>query len=213
MRLNSKVFVLALNTTILAGATLARAQTAAPAAPVTPTQNVQQNVPATATTGQIDRVFNQGESVLSAGLALGGINGSAGSMSVPPIFVSYDFGLTPDFSLGAAASYYQASADYGYGRDWKYSYTTLAVRGDYHFGRLLPIEKLDLYGGLLLGYGIVSVSAPSNFPGSAGVGSTANLVVWGASLGARYYFTKSLAAQVELGVGLGNLGLGLAYKI
>jgi hypothetical protein len=45
------------------------------------------------------------------------------------------------------------------------------------------------------------------------VGSTANLIVWGANLGARYFFTRSLAAQVELGVGLGNLGLGLAYKI
>ena len=210
MRFNSRVFVLALNTTILAGVAVAHAQTATPAtptAPATPTQNVQQQaVPAT---GQAQRAFNQGESVLSAGLALGGINGSAGSVSMPPLFVSYDFGLTTDFSLGAAASYYQASADYGYGRDWKYSYTTVAVRGDYHY-RLLAVEKLDLYGGFLLGYGIVSVSSPS---GSTNVGATANLVVWGANLGARYFFTKSLAAQVELGVGLGNLGFGLAYKI
>jgi hypothetical protein len=185
-------------------------------APTPPTPNIQQNAP---TIGEDPHpaisAFAQGDAVISAGLALGGINGSAGSMSIPPVFGGFDYAITPDISVGGAVAYYRASASYGYGYDWHYSYTTIAARGDYHFGRFVKVDKLDLYGGLLLGYGIVSVSAEgsSALGGISGASSSANLVVWGADLGARYFFTRSLAAQVELGVGLGNLSLGLAYRL
>ncbi len=218
MRFTNKVIALVFNVAVLPSASaVAAPATTAPVPTPLPSQAVQQQVPATAPaspSGQLQLAYTQGDGVLSAGLALGGINGSAGSMSIPPIFGGFDYGIAPDISVGAMAAYYQASASYGYGVDRKYSYTTVAGRGDYHFGRFVPVEKLDLYGGLLLGYSIVSVSSSSStFGGSAGSSASSNLLVWGANVGARYFFSKALAAQVELGVGLGNLSLGLAYKL
>jgi hypothetical protein len=214
MRSNTVLCSLVLTGVLFAHGTRAHAQTApapaaaaAPAAPAPAPQNVQQAV-TPAHSGQLESAFNKTDSVVSAGLALGGINGAAGSSSMPPIFGGFDYAISPEFSIGAMGAYYRSNLGYGYGGDVHYSYTTLAARGDWHFGKYVPIEKLDLYGGFLLGYGIVSVSGPSGWSGAS-----ANLIVWGANLGARYYFTKSLAAQVELGVGLGNLSLGLAYKL
>ena len=101
-------------------------------------------------------------------------NGSVGSASVPPLFAGFDFGLHPDISLGGIFSYYQASANYGFGGgEWKYTYLTIGARADYHFGKFVPVEKLDLYGGLMLGYGIVSVSSPAAYAGFAGASSSA----------------------------------------
>jgi hypothetical protein len=104
--------------------------------------------------------------------------------------------------VGAMAAYYRASVGNGFGADWTYSYTTIALRGDYHFGKFVPVEKLDLYGGLLLGYSIVSISYPASYGGPTG---TANILVWGANVGARYFFTRSLAAQLA---GCGGRAVG-----
>ena len=48
---------------------------------------------------------------------------------------------------------------------------------------------------------------------TAGFGSpSASAVIFGGQLGARYYFTESIGAFVELGYGLANFNAGLAYK-
>jgi hypothetical protein len=209
----SKLALAALSLRLLASTALAQQ----PAPPAAPTPAVQQQVTPTPTarsTGQQAPVFQQGEGVASVGVALGGMNGAAGSTVVPPIIGGFDYGLTPDISVGAVASYYKSSMDVGYGLgSWTYSYLAVGARSDYHFGRFVPVERLDLYGGLLLGYGVLSVSAPaSTSPFGGATGSSANIFIWGVNLGGRYFFTPSLAAQVELGVGLGNLSAGLAYK-
>jgi hypothetical protein len=218
MRTSSKIklVILALARTISSTAYAAEAAPA-PASPP-PSQTIQQGAPATAPAtakGQQVPVYKQGESVASLAVALGGLNGAAGSTVVPPLVLSFDYGMHPDISVGGMVSYYRSSYSYGIsgfgGGEWNYSYLAVGARGDYHFGRFVPVEKLDLYGGLLLAYGIVSVSAPSGL-GVTGAGSSANIFIWGVNLGGRYFFTPSLAAQVELGVGFGNLSAGLSYK-
>jgi hypothetical protein len=214
MRTSSKIklVILALARTI---SSTAYAAEAAPAAP--PSQTVQQGAPAAAPVaakGQQVPVYKPGESVASLAVALGGLNGAAGSTVVPPLVLSFDYGVHPDISVGGLVSYYRSSYSYGisgFGGEWNYSYLAVGARGDYHFGKFVPVEKLDLYGGLLLAYGVVSVSAPSGL-GVTGAGSSANIFIWGVNLGGRYFFTPSLAAQVELGVGFGNLSAGLSYK-
>lgn len=204
MRTSSKISLVAL---ALTGAvtTSAFAQTA-PATP--PSQTV-------ASKGQQTPVYTQSESVASLAVALGGLNGAAGSTVVPPLVLAFDYGIHPDISVGGMASYYKASQGYGVsgfgGGEWTYTYIAVGGRADYHFGKFVPVEKLDLYGGVLLAYGILSVDGPSSPYGNLG-GASANILIWGVNLGARYFFTPSLAAQVELGVGLGNLSAGLAYK-
>jgi hypothetical protein len=217
---NVKLVSLALNAVVFATATRAAAaappaaqtQPAAAAAPAAPAQNLEK--PASSLqVKQLQPVYTAGESVLGAGLALGGLNGAAGSTTVPPVYLGFDYGVHPDVSVGLVASYYKSSVAIGYGLgDFSYTYYTVGGRGSYHFGKYLPVEKLDLYGGLMLAYGVVSVSTSAPGPTALSAAST-NLIVWGAHLGARYFFTQALAAQVELGVGLGNLSVGLAYKM
>jgi hypothetical protein len=43
--------------------------------------------------------------------------------------------------------------------------------------------------------------------------ASGSYLFWGADLGARYWFTPKLGAQLELGYGLGVISLGIAYKL
>lgn len=182
-----------------------------------PPPALAQATPAPTVATQAPRLsaYAGGDAVTSLAVALGGLNGSSGETVVPPLVAAFDYGVHPEISVGGIASYYKSAVNYGYaglgGAKWTYSYLTVGVRSDYHFGRYVGVEKLDLYGGAVLAYGIVSVSAPAS-PYAVLNTSSANLFIWGLNLGARYFFTPAFAAQVELGVGLGNLSAGLAYK-
>jgi hypothetical protein len=66
---------------------------------------------------------------------------------------------------------------------------------------------------LILGYNIVSSSVSSSNSGLYSASESGSYLLFGGSLGARYWFTPKLAGQVELGYGVGLLSLGIAYKI
>jgi hypothetical protein len=67
----------------------------------------------------------------------------------------------------------------------------------------------------LLGYNIVSSKTTGTVPyyGWAGSSASASYLEFGLFIGGRYYFSPKLAAQVELGYGLGILNIGIAYKL
>ncbi len=94
---------------------------------------------------------------------------------------------------------------------FKYSYLIIGARGSYHF---YNTDKLDAYGGLMLGYNIanskVEVTGPSGVfnPQPASVGG----VAYGFHLGGRYYFNDKVAAFAELGYGLAILNVGITMK-
>jgi hypothetical protein len=154
----------------------------------------------------------KGENVITAGLGLG-YPGAYGTAGMPPIFLTFDHAIIQNVSVGGVVSY--ATSSYEFVADkWSYSYIFVGARGAYHFAdQIKDLKNVDLYGGMTLGYHIVS----SNFSGkdeklvnySVGGGYFG----FGIYVGGRYYFTPKFAASAELGYDIGFLKIGVSYKL
>jgi hypothetical protein len=81
----------------------------------------------------------------------------------------------------------------------KASNTVIGARGVLHYAF---VDKLDTYGGIMLGFDIYN---SSHWAGSSGLG-------FSAFLGARYYVTEKFAVLAELGYGVSNINLGVSLK-
>jgi hypothetical protein len=168
------------------------------------------------------QTFQKGTNVVSAGVGLGSsILSYSGSKQTPALSLQYEKGLWDIggpgvISLGGYVGYkgYKYAGKSGsYEYDQKWNYTVIGVRSAYHYTGL-EVDKLDVYGGIMLSYNILkykfsdnSTSAPLVSEGS--YGSTVGFSLY---LGGRYYFTDNLAAFAELGYGVSYLNLGLALK-
>jgi hypothetical protein len=157
--------------------------------------------------------YKKGDQVINLGIGLGGFAGVYGSGGIA-ITGGYEYGIHENISLGGVVGYSSSSQDvYGdYG--WKYTYILIGARGAYHLD-LLHKKDIDTYGGVLLGYNIVSSSAKGALPSLYGYGSysaSASYLAIGVFIGGRYYFSPNWAVQAELGYGLGILNVGIAYK-
>ncbi len=152
-----------------------------------------------------------GENVATFGLGLGypGVYGSSG---LPPLFVSLDHAIQERISIGGTVSY--ATSSYSFAVDkWSYNYVFVGARGAYHFAdEIKDLKNFDLYGGLTLGYVIVS----SSFSGANAaiynysVGSS--YFQFGLYAGGRYFFSPKWAATAELGYDIGYFKVGISYK-
>ena len=162
--------------------------------------------------------YNKGDRIAQIGIGIGGLGGFYGSSSMPLISAGLDFGIEKYISVGGVVGYsaskyespFFGTANSRY--SWKYTYITLAVRGSYHFLQI-PEEKFDVYGGLSLGYNIVSAkSEGTNVNNVVVTGASGSYLFFGVHAGGRYYFSKTFAAYAELGYGLGILNVGIALK-
>jgi hypothetical protein len=157
--------------------------------------------------------YKKGDQVVNLGIGLGGFAGVYGSGGLA-ITGGYENAMTENVSIGGVLGYSSSTQDiYGdYG--WKYTYILIGARGAYHYD-VLHNPNVDTYGGLLLGYNIVSSSATGTSPyyGYTGSSASASYLEFGLFAGIRYYFNPQLAVQAELGYGLGILNIGVAYKL
>ena len=151
--------------------------------------------------------FESGSNVINLGIGFGGNFGSFTSSSVSPGFsLSYergiwDIGGPAVISLGA----YIGRKTYKnelLGTSSKWSYTTVGVRGAYHYNGL-EIENLDVYGGAMLGYNISSFNGVNTSIGS--LGSTFRPTIF---VGGRWYFSDVFGVFAEAGYGVAYLTLG-----
>ncbi len=158
--------------------------------------------------------YKKGDQNVSAMIGLGGVGGLYGSSTLPALSVSYDYGYNENISFGGIAGYAGSSEDFFYGKI-KYSYIIIAARGAYHLD-LLHNPNVDTYGGIMLGYNIVSASTEWN-SGYSGFGynfaASSSYMIFGGYVGGRYYFSPNLAVQAELGYGLGIFNIGVSYKL
>lgn len=140
---------------------------------------------------------------LNLGLGLGG-GYTSGNVSIPPVSVSFEKGITDKISVGGIAGY-AASKYESFGFSSEYTYTLLGVRGSYH---LYNTDKIDGYAGALLGYNIVSAKV-------TGIGSAASAsgLAYSGFVGGRYLFTEKLAAFAELGFGISLLTAGITLNL
>lgn len=150
--------------------------------------------------------------------------GAGVKASMPPVSVSVDYGVSEKISIGGYIGYSNAKSEkYSYSTfganftpktvdyQWKYSYIIVGVRGAYHF---YQNDKIDAYGGALLGYNIASVNLETNDNSIENSIPKVNAggVAWSAFLGARYRFSPKMGLFGELGYGISILNLGLNLK-
>ncbi len=145
------------------------------------------------------------------------INGGVGlSGWGVPVYLGLDYGIARDFTIGAEASYSSKKISEGY-LESKYSIFTFGVNGNYYFDRLLKLpNEFNLYAGATLGY--ANVSETTTGPSALLPYHTSFAVSGidlGLQIGGRYFFTKNLGLNLQLGGGIHTFGgrLGLTYKL
>jgi hypothetical protein len=150
--------------------------------------------------------YEKGDKLLNLGVGLNSYYGGGF-----PLGASFEVGITDEISVGAQIDYYSYGYDYGVGYNYRYTFIPVAVRGSYHVNKLLNLgnDKIDLYGGLALGYYISSYTSSYTGPYSDGFGGK---VLFGAHVGGRYYFKPNIGGFAELGYGVASLKLGVTFK-
>lgn len=158
--------------------------------------------------------LSKGDIILGGKLALGAVYGANVGF-----IVSGEYGVKEGFlgipkfptSLGVGGSigYSSHSVDaYGWG-DITYSNYLFLAAASWHID-LLKNPKFDTYVVANAGFNIDTISKPKNYPGKT---ESYGGLIWGLSVGARYYFIQNLAAVGEVGFGMGLLRIGLDYKL
>lgn len=150
--------------------------------------------------------FNVGTNVISGGIGLGGNFGSYNTSTQTPGFsINYERGIWDAgpgvVSLGGYVGTKTYKYKYSNSVD-KWSYTIVGVKGAYHYNGF-EVENLDVYGGVLLSYNVLSYSGLGSYGSRAGVTGF---------LGGRWYFTDSLAVFAEAGYGVAYLTLGISFR-
>lgn len=150
--------------------------------------------------------FDKSTSYLHFGVGFGG-GFYTGTVTLPPISISYEKAVSDKISVGGILGYSSSKYSYFNDESYKYTYFLIGARGNYHFA---TSEKLDPYVGATLGYNIISVTAPSSQ--SSDYTAKGSSLLFGAQIGANYYFSPNLGAFAELGYGIGILTIGLSAK-
>ena len=154
------------------------------------------------TTASFAQTYSKGDNLVNAGIGLGGGFGT-------PIGLSFEHGFTDKISGGAYAAYASKTVPFGFGGDFKYTYILAAARASYHFD--FGVENLDPYLGAILGYNAASVKwAGGALPPGTNAGGG---VIYGGHAGARYFFSEKIGIFAEAGYGVGNLNVGLTFKL
>jgi len=158
--------------------------------------------------------YEQGDKTVQIGFGLGG-SFYQGSVKVPALQIRYEYGIKEKFSIGgilgyASSSYYYQNFNPTTGAvseaSLDYSYLIIGARGNYHFW---TTEKFDPYAGLTIGYNSLNFTDTG---GNLGTVPASSFTLYGAQVGANYYFKSNLGAWAELGYGLGFLNLGAVFK-
>jgi hypothetical protein len=165
------------------------------------------------------QTFNKGDKVLSFGLGLGSTYIAWDpyyKTTVPPIFVAGDYCLREKLgpgNLGVGGILAYSAYKWNYSTvDWGYKYTNffIGARGTYHFTDL--VDKLDLYGGVVLGAKIVTYKEYGQYAGYGTYNTNSSGVLYDIFGGARYYLADNFGVMGELGYGIAWLKLGVSLK-
>jgi outer membrane immunogenic protein len=144
-----------------------------------------------------------------------------------PVYVGMDFGVGSNITVGPRIMFERESEiinqrrngkDYDLRQTW--TYIVPSFRGDYHFSGLINgmTDKLDLYGGLTLGYAILRSYSESlewddnyDYVVREHSASASDAKLW-AQVGARYYFSENWAAQLEFSTWGEDAAIGISYR-
>ncbi len=189
-------------------------------------------------TVQAQTAFVKGTTAFNLGIGLGGtrysyINSYNDNYTVSPtIIVNGEHGvgeLGPGtLGIGGFIGHKSVRYDYTsnsvfsnytYHYDQKWTNTLIGLRGSWHPNEFFDNEKVDLYGGVMLGYNVGSYknNTTRTLNGVTtsyddGFGYKTSYVTWSTYIGGRYFFTQKIGAYLELGYGVSYINLGLSIK-
>ena len=165
--------------------------------------------------------YEKGDLLINPGISLLGYGYGYGSYSgLPGLTASVEYSLTDMFAVGGYAGYMSRSYNFlGYKSRW--TNLGFGARGILHASSFLNAllntninaEKLDIYGGLILGFETYSWKDDDTF-GLGQSRANSSAVVFGGVLGTRYMFSPRFGVYGELGRGaFGALTLGVTLKL
>ncbi len=153
--------------------------------------------------------FDSGSNVISANIGFGASYDTFAASQNPGYSINYERGIweLPGPGVVSLGGYLGTkSYDYDFildDDDDQWRYTIIGVRGAYHYTGL-NVDHLDVYGGVMLSYSILSFDG-----NTSGLNSRADGSVF---VGGRWYFLENLAANVEMGYGVSFLSIGLSFR-
>ncbi len=159
--------------------------------------------------------WDQGSSILSFGLGFPNVAPTYGGNSgFPPLYVKYEHGFLRDevglggyvsTGFGETGNYYGFSPN---GYQTNFFAFSIAVLGYYHFNKLIPIEKMDVYAGAGLAFKKVTYEDNDDFYDDD---ATVTVPV---KVGIRYYVKPAFAFYAESGWdGMSGINLGVTLKL
>jgi len=161
-----------------------------------------------------DQSFTDNYSALYFGIGFGHYLTDT-KIVVPPLAFKYEFAVSPKFSAGLYIGYISTELNYDYGgiglnSNTTYDYYNISGFSNYHFP--VKSKKLDPYVGIMLGYQALSTDTEHDYTDYT-TSAAAGGVIWGAQVGANYYFSKGVGVFAELGYGVAILNVGLALRL
>lgn len=143
--------------------------------------------------------FDKGTNLFSIGI---GAPYGWGNYNVafPPVYLKYEHGIMDEVGIGVIGG-----IGLGKWNSYRYTAATVGVLGYYHFNKLIPVSKLDVYLGA--GGSVVIDSYNDNFSKDR----TRFRPL--AKVGARYYFTPSIGVYLEGGAdAFGPVNGGITFR-
>ena len=136
-------------------------------------------------------------------------------LGLGPGYIKYEHGLTDEIGLGGYVA--AAASRYKYGPDRRYTDRvfsgSLGFMGYYHFNKLIPVRKLDVYAGVGVGIRQRTYSYDDDFSGDDYDNDTDFDVMPLFKVGARYYFTKMFGVYAEGGYdNMSDVNLGITLR-
>ncbi len=125
-----------------------------------------------------------------------------------PIYIGADYGFRPDITVGGEINT-RSFDETLFATKYEHSVTGVIGNANYHFSTMMDLpSELDVYVGLNVGFYLWK--STNSYPGTHKSGLAA-----GVQAGARYYFSKNWAANIEVAGGYAALGgkLGISYRI
>jgi len=157
--------------------------------------------------------FQKGTTTANIGVGLGTALGGLGKAR-PAISTSIDHGVWDIGGPGVISlGGYVGNTGYKYARGnytYKWNYMVVGARGAYHYNGFTSVPKLDVYGGIMLGYNIVKYSSDGDDIAMAN--SYGSGMGFSGFLGSRWFFSNSMGVYAELGYGVSVLNAGLTFK-
>ncbi|GHT69274.1 hypothetical protein AGMMS50239_35770 [Bacteroidia bacterium] len=165
------------------------------------------------------QLFSKGDKVINLGIGVPSYLGGSGyETKIPLVSGSFDYGLLDGLLEGKASigvggylgytsnrfNIKYTGGNYGY----DFSYLIIGPRASFHYN---PIDKLDTYGGLLLGYNIVSSSTYGRADQYVKPDNESRFTP-ALYVGARYYFVDNIAVFAEVGYGISLIEVGISFK-